>query len=325
MSDRSGKDVGSLDEDPLAISAADAVAAYRRLFKRRIQAHAKQTTLAFRNPEPNALLALAEVWQCQLSSSPAVHSEGLDNLIALTRPLFEDAPAHHLAIDIAGVAWVDAYGVLPIRQPPLEQLEWVLESGKESRAISGVIGSAWRVAFLASATGLFDWRHRPVAERELVRRATYLRSKVEALTADQTLEPAAFSLQARVAFVLGLAGRRLADERLLDAAGRQLDGLDLGQDPDSSFRDAEVPSAVVAQIGAANELLDRSEIAERCRRYLLEQRFNEETSLITVGPGGEARDELSPWVMLALMSASAVRVAPQRSGLRRLAVLGRRR
>src|SRR5947209_1290200 len=160
--------------EELRVLAADVLQAYLKTLRRRVSASAKTNTLAFKNPEPNALLALAEVWQCRSDGGAATGAKALAGLVALTRPLLEQAAEHSAAIDVAGLAWADAYGLLPIRRPPLEQLEWVLQSGRHTRAIKGVIGSAWRAAFLASTCGLLDWEHRPAAEKELARWQAYL-------------------------------------------------------------------------------------------------------------------------------------------------------
>lgn len=278
-------------------ATAEVLWAYLKAYRRRIDVSAKRNNLPFKNPEPNGMLALAQVWQSRVDRATATGPDVLAAFVDVTRPLLESAPGHLPAIDIAGVAWADAYGILPIRQPPVEQLEWVLESGRHPRSISGVMGSAWRAAFLASASPLLDWQHRPAAERELERWQAYLHSKLDGVAAAEPVQLGELSLTARLAFAIGLAGQRLADEQMLSVAQGQLHAVSAM----ASAHQPDVPAAVLAQVGAAGHLLGDPETAGACCRHLVEHRLNPDTQLIKDTSDSDARDELSPWIILALL------------------------
>ncbi len=324
MGESTETEAGAGVDEWLRLAAVDALEAYLKTARRRIRAGAEMNALAFKNPEPNALLAVATVWHSRFEGGVSRGNKALADLVALTRPLLEQTSSHNVAIDAAGLAWADAYGLLPIRQPPIEQLEWVLESGTQPRSIKGVIGSAWRAAFLASTYGVLDWQHRPVAEKEIARWQGYLHSKLDGLKSDTAVNDGAYSLPARLAFALGLAGQRLADQRLVSAAESQLASVNARQAADGSFPDGDVPSAVLAQLAAANSLIGDTGAACRSWHYLLSERRNGETGLIGVGPASPGRNESSPWVALSLLPAAGASRSAARSW-RQAVTFGRRR
>lgn len=149
----------------------------------------------FRNREANAIAALALVETAVASASPLSPRDGVATITSLTRRILVDEP-HAIATDIAGLAWTRAYGVLGVHHPPLEQLEFVLESGNPSGAVTGVYASAWRALFLIEAMPLFNWRHRPVGRRQRTRWLEYLTPKALALT-DDGAEPLGISSTGR--------------------------------------------------------------------------------------------------------------------------------
>jgi hypothetical protein len=289
--------------DPaLTEAAAETVDAYLTAYRGRLRRTEKDGSRAFKNPEPNALLGLMLVWHGQLELNATRRGRSLEMLIALTRPLLEHASDHGPMLDICGTAWADAFGTLPIHNPPQEQLEWVLGSGVRKGAVSGIIGSAWRVIFLASSYGLMDWQHRRRAAAELDRWCPYLDSKLKDLSSVGGSDPAGVSVRARIGFLLAVAGVRLADDHLLEVAEHHLQALDEEVTSGKSGGAVGLPSAILAQAASANTAAGRSHVASELCGNLMSQFRNDRSLLIRSGLGGAERDEFSPWVPLALLT-----------------------
>src|SRR4051812_16837449 len=93
------------------------VQAYVNAYLRR---SARRRGGVFSSEEPAALAALALVLASRdLEAAAAQRLQAVDRI---TRPLLEH-PRPSFAMDIAGIAWAEAYGPLPLREPPVHVLE----------------------------------------------------------------------------------------------------------------------------------------------------------------------------------------------------------
>jgi hypothetical protein len=252
----------------------------------------------FRNSEANAIAALALVQISAAGASPLSRRDSVTTLATLTERILVQE-AHAPATDIAGLAWVSAYGTLEIQHPPLEQIEVVLESGNASGAIAGVYASAWRSVFLATAMSLFNWRHRPVAERQLVRWLEYMTPKAVGISEAETLGT---SQAARIAYVLAALAERTHSERLREAARKIAGQAFAAQRQDGSIEgeQAENATAVAAQVVVAARAVGDEQIAARGLEYLIGPRLEPRRRLLWAVEA-DNRFELSPWVPLALV------------------------
>jgi hypothetical protein len=243
----------------------------------------------FERDEPNSLVALWLSVVARDAKRPP-RDDVVEALTQLTSTLLTEAGEHTLSTDITGVAWADAYGVLPVERPPIEQVTFVLLSGAPQGSVHGLLRSAWRSLFLATALPMLNWQHRPAAIAELRRWVAYLQPKVEAIDA----EASELSVTARVAFVLGELARRTADAEL---AVRASDLLRSVAPPEDSW--PALTTAQLAYVASAAAASGMCELHTSIVGHLLDERVGEKTRLLTVAHE-EVRDELTPWVPLAL-------------------------
>ena len=297
------------------------VAAYLQAYEGRGAGSANR--LAFKAPEQNVLLALLYCRQCHARSPAAALSSALAVLKASTEQTLRARGDHSMPVDMTGFAWTEAYGVLAITRPPLEQLEWVFESGSGSGKVRGAFGSAWRALFLAAAMPNLSWRHRPQAQIELSRRLSYLATKLEGIVDQSGQATLSISMLSRFAYVVGDLLRFVPDDELLLRARRAIEVAATAQHSDGSFSEGEggdpVPTATIGQFLLAATTLGIDEPAERAMGHLLRDRLDPERLLMR---HDAQRFELSPWVGLALLSRTAV-AAPSAVQPRRIrGVLG---
>jgi hypothetical protein len=214
-----------------------------------------------------------------------------------TRGTLESRERHHVGIDIAGLAWAEAYGVLALPDPPHEQLEWVLERGRGSGSVRGLVAVGWRTLFLATATPLLNWRWRRVAQTELDRRRMYVREKLDALLGAPG-DRAPTSADIRLAVILlefSMVGGAPPGRREMAYARRTVEA-----------RDQQLPTSQLCQM----TLLLRAAVDPRRGAELLgraiAERSDAASGLLRARPAADAGLDLSPWVPLALAAHGAV-------------------
>ena len=311
--------VNAITIDPA--QAISVIGAYRRSYAMRIDRAADGT--AFTRPEPNALTAL---WLVRMARDGVSKHQSLEQILdvlpGLTAGALEDAGKHEMATDISGFVWAEAYGLLPLESPPLTRLELVLESGSGPRAIVGLLGAIWRVAFLGRAVSLFTWRYRERAEQELVRWSEHLRRRVEAfLTEGVVVDAAAVSQRGRIAYSLGqvmdVFGEEWSREQARLVSEPLLGAVDL---QDGKIGDQALSTAHLAQLALGFHAGGLGHEAQAAVALMLGQRRVGETQTLASGPSEPERTELSPWVPMALQAVHGGEApshgAPR--GLRRL-------
>ena len=267
--------------------------------------------LGFNTTEQNVLLGLLRCRHSHAGLPAAMLSSALDTVKAATEQVLATRGEHSMPVDMTGFLWTEAYGVLPIPRPPVEQLEWVFESGSGSGKVRGVFGSAWRALFLAAAIPSLSWRHRPQAQVELARRMSYLATKLEGVV-DQEGQPAlSISLLSRLTYVVGELLRFVADEELRLRARGAVEAMASGQHGDGSLRegvsDDPVPTATASQFLLAATILGVQEPAGKVMEHLMRDRLDPQALLMR---HDQKRFELSPWVALALVPYAAVTAPP---------------
>lgn len=271
------------------------VDAYRIVYDRRLRTNDGR---AFKAPVQNALVALLRLRIAQEAAS--ADTSALRALVEISRHVLERESSHSLAVDMVGHTWAAAYGVLPIEEPPLIQLGWVLESGGRSGGVSGIAGVAWRSLFLARAVPLLNWRQRRAAETELVRRSEHLASRVASIvegeSAELLLEP-----QQRAQIVVPAAA--LADALRRDDLHRAVAALAVSAADVLSLDDSR-PSAHVAQVALALDAAGEHDRRDALRAFLLEHRRDAGGELIARDTSPGAPAELSPWMPLAFVSST---------------------
>ena len=295
-----------VDAGPDQQTLGKIVAAYLQAYAGRGAGSANR--LAFKVPEQNVLLALLYCRQCHARSPAAALSSALDVLKASTEQTLRARGDHSMPVDMTGFVWTEGYGVLAITRPPLEQLEWVFESGSGSGKVRGAFGSAWRALFLAAAMPNLSWRHRPQAQIELSRRLSYLATKLEAIVDQGGQATLSVSLLSRFAYVVGELARFVPDDELLLRARHAIEAAaTTAQRSDGSFSEGQsgdpVPTATVGQFLLAATTLGVDEPAERAMGHLVRDRLDPERLLMR---HDAQRFELSPWVGLAILSRTAV-------------------
>lgn len=286
------------------MAARDVVRSYNQAYERRAQK--SENGAAFAAAEANVLVAIYDVEQAEIGTSYD-RGKALDSLTRHTRNVLEKQPDHSPATDTAGYALARAYGVLPLRRPPLEDLEWVLQSGLTAGAVTGLTGSAWRALFLAEAMSSFNWEHLPTAQAQLARWVPYAESKLSGFGAAGA-EGSSVSQLARTAFVLTELGRTLGRTALAEASEKALSRIvatqrEDGAVPATTATAEPAPTAVIAQFVVAAQAAGITGPANRARAFLLTHRCDREKDLLLTGEE-EGRYELSPWVPLALLGAS---------------------
>ncbi len=271
-------------------TSADVLRGYDAAYERRRRANAGGRL--FRNSEANGLAALMTVGASVAGVSARSGREAVASVTALTRRILAREP-HSTATDLAGLAWACAYGRLAIDRPPVEQIEFVLESGNASGTISGAYAAGWRALFLIDAIPLLNWRHRPVAARQLERWMAYATEKALVL-ADAGHEAIGASQSARIAYVLGQVANRCPSPPL-SATASALASSALSDE-------AGAPTAVAAQTALCAYSVGEEDAGSRRLERLLENRLDPARMLLRTGEL-EQRYELSPWVPLALLRA----------------------
>lgn len=272
----------------------------------------------------NALVGLFYLRRALAQTSTAARAADVDAIDAVTRRILERGSSHSAPMDIAGYTWAAAWGTLPIAEPPLPHLELVLASGSGGRAVAGVLGSAWRSLFLATAWHLFGAESRRRATVELDRRVGYLRERVPALVDASDLQPRANQV-AQVAVPVAELAERLGDADLARAASRLAAFLADEQLPDGSVpAEAETsdgtPTAHVAQFAVGAHALGLTEVRDNALAFLLRHRVARGRNLLQRTGHDDGSYEVSAWVPLALLSASPV--APHRFGPAKPARMG---
>jgi hypothetical protein len=208
-----------------------------------------------------------------------------------TKRTLERGGPHEPAIDIAGAAWAEAFGVLPLAEPARPQLEWVLTRGAQSGAVRGALGLAWRARFLAAVRRQLDSSERPRAEAELERRLEALAGKLPPL-GPTALQQGPSSAELRLTAVL--LDTRHERFRSIGAAFAE-SVLDATSSDDA-------PSIRLGQALLAARALGRQRQAEQHLSRLIARRL--ESGLVRADDAS-GRPELSPWVPLALVASGA--------------------
>lgn len=286
-------------EHDLADILGEYIDAYRR------RARKSKDGSVFERAEADLLVALFHSRRVRGHSESQLQAV-VDPLQGATRRALTTQDGHSLTTDLAGfVAW-DAYGYLPIPQPPVDQFEWVFDSGQGRGAIRGLFGVGWRVLFLTGALPYLSWPRRAKAEAELGRRLADLGAKLEG-AADPAARQLTASQLARLAWVsselatlvplpfsdLGARLDLLAHERFHDVAA--------GSDP--------LPTGGVAQLVLSAEATGHREAAAQVLDTLIDERLDTERNLLWTQPGSGVY-EMSPWVPLALLACVGTAPAP---------------
>ena len=281
---------------------------YANLYLRRSQ---KRRGVPFDRPEATGLAAVALVRVtkegAQLPDS-AVRLQALDRM---TKPLLEGREPQTLAVDTAAIAWTEAYGVLPLRQPPTHVLAWALACGGARGAISGAIASAWRCRFLTGAWPLLDSEARVEAARQLYKWQGYLQEKLEFRGASAN---SGSIDDLRVIPVAAEIAARTGGGELLCAARRLLRPLLEMQKSDGRLVVEGNPAAShhVAQFALAAGLLGHSDAAGSAIDFLCRSRRHRSRPLLLAHDSDPDTVAVSPWVPLALAAhwASDLRLLP---------------
>ncbi len=260
----------------------------------------------FPRDDANALVALLQLELALATPSRSAKQAALEHIRNLADLVGgEGGPAS----DLMAYVWARGYGHLPLREPPLEQLERAFES---HHTVRGTVGIAWRTLFLAQACPLFSFEHRAKAELELERRQRHLGEKADALIKQRRLDAhAPLHEEGRLAYQLAELSRASCSEEPLATARRLIEQVARYQRPDGSFGDPADPSgdsaatAHLAQILLGASAVGNVETRDRLAHYLLANRVNEERSLLRAAAGEEPKFELSPWVPLALSAIAA--------------------
>jgi hypothetical protein len=313
--------MASVDAVPDTRTLAKIVDSYLQAYGGRCGASANG--LAFKVAEQNVLLGLLRCRHSHVRLPAPTLSSALNTVKAATEQTLGARGEHSMPVDMTGFVWTEAYGVLPIPRPPIEQLEWVFESGSGSGKVSGAFGSAWRALFLAAAMPSLSWRHRPQAQVELIRRMSYLATKLEGVV-DQGGQPTlSISLLSRFTYVVGELLRFVSDDELRLRARGAVEAMARRQHGDGSLRegagDDPVPTATASQFLLAATILDVQEPAGKAMEHLMRDRLDPQTLLMR---HDQTRFELSPWVGLALVSQIAATAPPPVEPRRVRSVLG---
>lgn len=299
---------------------------YAGLYRRRAQ---KADGQAFSAPEPNALAALVVQRASAARPRDFDGTQTIDVMRGLTRSLL--AAGHSAATDITGLAWSEAYGILPLETPPLETLDAIVVSGAQAGAISGLHGAAWRALFLASAVPLLHAGTRPLAAEQLDRWVDYIRPRLGEMGRKHHAGSASeLSQRARIATVTAELAQRLADAALMRGAITLVKPL-LRRPSDSRIPVIDgvaLPTGRAAQLSVAAESVGEHRTAHDILDGLLVERFDHQRSLFRVSDGDDQRIETSPWVPLAvasLVGGSPAEAHLTGSRLRRALARARRR
>ncbi|MCK9249355.1 MAG: hypothetical protein M0P31_10340 [Solirubrobacteraceae bacterium] len=245
----------------------------------------------FEQADLTGLTALA-VARCPLPAGSPVATNALDNLQAWSQLILDDG--HRPATDLVGLAWANAYGRLPLDDPPTAILEAILQAGARPGAVHGLLAGTMRLAFTAGALPFMNWRTRPIAEREHRRWTEYASSGLA------TLEPtgadtAQFSLAARATYFAADGARPGSGlHAQANALARRL----------ASTLPQDAASAVVAQVAAAASASGAADEAIALLRQLVHRRPCDGEPFIARAAGDD-RVETSPWIPLALASAGS--------------------
>jgi hypothetical protein len=263
--------------------------AYLRVYQRRRER--RPSKKAHDLPEFEALsgLVMARLGRRLSDDVTLMASHAL--LDEVTRPVFEAGRGHGIALDIAGVAWAEAYGVLTLPEPALEHLEWTLDQAGSPRPIRGLLGVAWRILFLLRTIPQLNWRTRRRAEAELDRRARYLLERGQPAASVQDVLS---STGVRLAYVLAQVASHEPIAKYATGFGRAiLSRLELDELPTAALCQAALVAKLVGDEAAAREPLE-SAVADR----------RSDLGLLTASLGS-SRLELAPWVPLALIEFGA--------------------
>lgn len=285
-----------MSSEALESVAAQISKAYLAAYERRRTK--SKTRGAFPAAEPNALVGLAVVRGVRGAQD---RRQAGSALAAQTHQALEQRSGHSAAGDIAGTAWAEGYGIVPMAGPPLEQIEWTLERGSASGAVRGPVAAAWRACFLATSWPLLGWERRDQALKELNSRLDVLPSRIDTFASE--LSPPTVSLGARLAFPAADAAARAGAVALGAAAARLLDALadHLDVRTGSVGAGGEVTSTgIICQVAAAARVAGQTDRADHLIRALLDRRHHRQRHLLLADEGSDERFELSPWVVLAL-------------------------
>ena len=256
---------------------------------------------AFDSFELDALagLAISRLGRNLVKESQLIAVVG--SLEEATRGVLEQGFGHAPALDIAGLAWAEAYGVLALPDPAAEHLEWVLETGGATGTIRGALTAAWRSLFLASAMAQLNWRWRGHARSELARRTAYLREKLLALPAENQHRPVS-GADLRLALVAGeLTALQPALAEVAEPFIRHvLERARPAELPTSQLCQFALVAAAVGEPGRGRLALDG----------LLRERWNPESGLVRSAAGEHFNFDSSPWIPLALVAFGAAVVPP---------------
>jgi hypothetical protein len=280
------------------VSLNDVLRAYLVAYARRRRK--RGTSSAFGSPE---LAALAGLAMSHLGHNLTREADLLTAAAALdesTQVVLEHSLAHSPAVDIAGLAWARAYGVLALPEPALEHLEWVLQRGRASGSVRGLLAGAWRALFLASAVDQLDSRWRPQARTELTRRLAYIAGKLS--TAVELAGPrSASGSDLRVAFVVGeLANLEASVAPTAEAFARSV--LE-------NVRPIELPTSQLCQFALVAANAGEEQLGRTALEHMLRERWTDEPGLVRSAPGADFNFDSSPWIPLALIAFGAS-VAP---------------
>lgn len=282
-----------------AVAFDEVLRAYLETYaKRRVR---RGGTAAFESFELDALagLVISRLGRNLASESRLIAV--VDSLEEATRGVLEGGFAHEPALDIAGLAWAEAYGVLALPDPAVEHLEWVLEMGGASGTITGALTAAWRSLFLASAMGQLNWRWREQARSELARRTDYLRDKLLALLAASKARPIS-GADLRVALVT--AELTALHPVLADVAEPFM------QHVLKWARPAQLPSSQLCQFALVAAAAGERERGRLALEGLLRERWNPDSGLVRSAAGAHFNSDSSPWIPLALVAFGAAVVPP---------------
>ena len=268
---------------------------YAELYLRRCRTRASGP---FDAGETSALAASVIV-RASLGRARSTRARRLQAVDRITQPILEGSGGHSPAADLAGIAWAEAYGVLPLTSPPEHVFRWVLARGSVPGAISGAVGSAWRSLFLMTARPLLDPDRRRQAEMQLDRWRPYLRSKLRARPGRADTEGLKnlhlIAVAAEVGDVTGDSEMAGDADRLLRPLGELQDARgDLAIDGQS------VASHHLAQFALAAHALGKRGSSEKAIRHLCVERRVPGRPLIWTTPDRPDTVALSPWVPRAV-------------------------
>jgi hypothetical protein len=206
-----------------------------------------------------------------------------------TRGAFENSLAHTSALDASALAWIRAWGNLPVQAEPVEQVAWAHEAGRRPGTIRGVTGWMWRVAFLCQASPFLSARRLQQAEDE---RKWLTRALVQSVE----VRPLAPADAALVAWILAESATAATPE-VRSAA------IDVGRGLLRDGTGASESTTAIVQRGAALLTIGRAEegltLIERCAA----ERADRPSGLLRAGENSTAGLEPHPLVLLGLVAA----------------------